>query len=483
MFEKIYNSKIFGYIKLTYIFFLMIYCFGHHSPYTYRFFNATVFEILIIIFTICIVVPDLCNLKAYLKVKHFKWIIALLSCITISNLLNFRGGDIIGNARFYFWIFVYGLVIYPMFARKSKEENWNVLFLISLAYSILVFILSFLSMLSMYIPFPQMENPYYESNIYTIPFYANRFFGIYSDPNIGSLIGILAIGSTFILILNGKKETDCWKYLKWAFCGLNILIQISYIFCCDSRSGVLALLFSVFIGCTIWMTGSILKKGIKIIFRAVFVSLIVSAGVFFLGTSLKTTIQYIYALETSKTENKGSSNTAFEENGLKEETQAPKKQFGRADTAASSHIRLVMWQQAVKAIPEKLFFGGTARDTGKYLKKYATKETRNMMSGANLHNVYIYGLLTTGIFAIVFWIIFILIIAKDSFVYYYLRETNRMRKGIITVLIALFSAMHIVACFFNILYVVPGLITFLHWMFLGILAGITESEKAVPSCS
>lgn len=92
MFEKIYNSKIFGYIKLTYIFFLMIYCFGHHSPYTYRLFNATVFEILIIIFTICIVVPDLCNLKAYLKVKHFKWIIALLSCITISNLLNFRGG-------------------------------------------------------------------------------------------------------------------------------------------------------------------------------------------------------------------------------------------------------------------------------------------------------------------------------------------------------------------------------------------------------
>lgn len=444
-------------IKMCYIIFLIIYFFAHHSPYTYRLFNHTIFEIIIIVLTMSVVVPDLLRLKAYFRIKHMKWILAMLVCIGISNLLNLDAG-LMGNARFYFWIVVYGLVIYPMFARRSKEDNWKAVKIINVTFIICAFLLSFLSILSIYIPFPKVQNAYYASGIYTIPFYAKRFFGIYSDPNIGSLIGILAICASIILLNDKKKLVNREKsWMRILLC-FNIIIQIGYIFCCDSRGGKLALMISAFCGCMIWNTCTKERKDIQCIGKAILFSILLCVLIFVLGTGIKEFTKHTYTVKI-------------------EDTEINKEGYGRTDKEASSQIRLIMWGQAVKAVKEKPLFGGTALGTGNILKNYATKETKKMMSGANLHNVYLYGLLTTGILATVIWMILIFFIAKRTFCYCYGKETDEREKKKLSVMITMFLAMHIMAFFFNILYVVPGIITMCHWAMLGILTGITHEEQ------
>lgn len=359
--------------------------------------------------------------------QHFRqakfWpILALLSVsYAISVLLNFRNQPayLINNAYYFAQTL---LLFYPfeLSDKVDKVKKWQCR--LNYAFMIILFIASLISLVMYLFHFSYWIGDASANEWVRQGFVDNQLFGVYRNPNQGSIFAMMAmVMVSQNNLLSGRK----W-YQSTAFGYANFFVQLSYLILSGSRGSFLTGLF--FVGAvyglyalyhlvnkfSFKLLGKLFMQGILLLF----VTLSLYGGVkkvLGYGPGL---VNYGYQLVTdqplpdmSETTTSGSISPSIQSTQLRNIEQ---------DGGDVTTGRLAIWLAGIRAAREKLLFG--LGDTAIYrnMKRNETTdvidmrnlsaEDRNALRRTDgyLHNNYVTILGKAGIVGLSLYVIFLL---------------------------------------------------------------------------
>lgn len=209
----------------------------------------------------------LLDYKRYLKVPNLWAIVAFIASAVLSAILNIRYGYI-DNIQGLIWMGISLIVIYVPTCTYSKAEVLKELKITAVAYVIYCTAVHIFSV-SMVFWGRNMGYVDPQGMEHIVGFNWGRLWGIYDEPNRGSIMALAAIFFAVYLFWNAKK---CLGKVFWILC---IIAQYLFLIFSDSRTGELGLAAGLFVLVGLWTRYKLDKKKYRII-PAVIIAFIVA---------------------------------------------------------------------------------------------------------------------------------------------------------------------------------------------------------------
>lgn len=435
----------------------------------------------ITVFGAALLLFRLVRFKSFIKMPNLIFLVLFIISLAVSTLIN-REFGIVENIKSMVWLTLQFGLLYACDMNKSREKYKKEMILFVSIFVAYVFVCDLISF-GMF--FSNYGYHYSASPFGTmIGFLWGRLWGVYTDPNYGSVFNAVSI----VVCFCGAKALRN-KGVK-VFCGLNIVIDYLYIMLSDSRTGMVCSFIGTAIccGCLIfaWMNKN--SKN-KVILKSV-LCVVLAAGISysFLGVSqfAKRTYNEI-AIKLSTSENPPISDeddTAFEDENETDENDdnanEPPKTLGRDESDTEEDIsnrRFDLWKSGVEIWKQTPIFGTAPRTIVQFAEKnipdtYLVNNDRGAFN--TTHNTFFDILASQGVvgFAIIiaFFIATAVILIKKLLA----------KKGSDIYVIMLVSILAILSssCMFVLdLIYLNSAGAFLFWMCLGTLIHYLSTDS------
>ena len=388
--------------------------------------------------------------RDYWKTPYW-WVLALF-CLSffLTMVINRKYGAFSADFKWLIWTGMLFFLLYVCDTKRSIQEykkEFGVLSHVLILYSFLASIASIWLMINLY-----HAQWWSSSNEFMMAgFHWGRLWGVYTDPNYGGVITVIAVLFSLYFVKVRKK----WLKIPYL---IVIVANYFYIVFCDSRTAEVAMVLSV----GFWLIyTAVQKKTGKRIVLSILVA-VVFAGVFVGGTSvIKSQYNDRIQQEINKLEAKNKVTTPIQNQKVGRQAEI------QADV---SNGRLALWNSGIEIWKTKPIFGTGYNSFLPYVNQalpdtYAVNNSQG--DYVSLHNEYLNILVYHGIIgAAIFLVFMILVICRLFRSFWKIASEDRDYIGVL-------SACCVVVAV-AMLFLLEGLHTnspgaVLLWIFLGYL--------------
>ena len=425
------------------------------SPYT------TELNVLFLLWGGIYFIYDILNKKSCIKSKHKIYLIIYMLIFLISIIVNIKNNPV-DNIKTFVYTGFFLFILYSYDADKNLKTTQKELIKFNNIVIYISSITSFIAIIMFIFLIQYTFNDITQGFVYPD---SPALWGLYSNPNSGGMIATISIILSIVNISLYKiiNETSHFKIRKNYYI-FNIVIQYLYLVLCNSRGAVLSLLAGILF--IIFYNLYIRFKNKFNIFKSIVFSILISFVVL-IGSNIfisisKNVLSYIPEYVDKIT----SSNTTHNTGGNIEINLDREIQDGHISTG-----RAEIWSYGLNTLKFNPLFGHGPGNIGLAKQKLYPNDTSRYIVTNNMHNGYIQILLSNGILGILFFGIFIILIAKDSLIAIFnpnIKIDNIRRKTIILVLMPILS-IAVNGVFENVILLTQSYITTILWTYIGYL--------------
>ncbi|MDB7087620.1 O-antigen ligase family protein [Enterococcus mundtii] len=399
-----------------------------------------------------------------LKKNRWTYDILLLLFIVImciSSLINMKYG-IFGNLKFIVWQALYFFIVYDNGISSDRNKADHLLSIIS---GTLIVIWTSLVVVSLGMFLTQYNYSVQLSRVnpLRIGMLEGRLFGVFSDPNYGSVMCVVTIFLSLYYIFSKKYSN------KWLLTGVyfSIFLNISYIILSGSRNGLITLLVTTFVFVFFSMYQYQLKKKMNLLLNILLsiVSGVAVMAIVFGGAQL---IKIGWSYFPQFFEKKQTGITAGRVN------------LTRPDVAQStdvSNLRFTIWKSAVEIFQSSWLFGTSPKNMIAYAQD-VLPNTYIAQRNFSVHNAYLNTLASTGILGGLTFVAFIVSKAARIITFLFKPITNLFGTRMIYCICGIF-ALAFSGFFHNEMILVNISGAFLFWFLLGEVIGKLKASDGM----
>lgn len=329
------------------------------------------------------------NWRHFTNNRFFWLIFAFMASYALSALFNYKYG-VIGSVKTAAWIGMQYLLLFVTDTRKSFEyykKQLRTIFGFYLSYIIIANIISLIFLFIRYSSATSSVKPYKEGLL--AGFLRGRLWGVYTDPNVGAVMTVIAIliSIYFISVVNKK-----WQKIV-LICSM--VVNYLYIVFSDSRTAfvAIAIVATLITYLFLLIKKPIQKPALNRIF-SIFLALIVSVTCLYSVTLVK--FGYKQALDFSLNR----PDSSFTE----EEKQQIENQFDSRENDISSDIsnkRFSLWTASTEVFLDTPIFGTSFANFGAYCQKNLPENYLYVSGFDRFHNMLFDILAAQGILGVI----------------------------------------------------------------------------------
>ena len=372
--------------------------------------------------------------------SYNKYLITFILISLISCLVNFHA--VPGNIKRVIWTSIYTLFIF------SDDDLNGILENIKLIFCTFIFISSSVSIGLFFIQYS--EQFFIDNQLIRIGFLENRLFGIYGDLNCASICSSICF---FICLLNIYKDKNV------LFSVTNLIIQMVYISLSGSRACFLSLTISFYLVCFLFFC----MKSRNNLFKSLIYSFLSTISLLIILKCLSyLLVESVNALDFCY------------------KTNVPPISLTRIDVERYhdySNGRFALWLNALEIFKNNWILGVSPGNITWYAKKYCKGGIIDIKNYGCMHNIEIDILVTVGLFASIYFTVFLvkfIIPIVNRYIeriknYSYSTEFDILIASTLCILISSFFMSEIVFC--------NTVETFLFWLFLAEIKRKIQKNK------
>ncbi len=435
--------------KILYLLFVLI----SFNVFFARHWYIPYLSYVIVALGIAVGVMRLLHVRDYLNAGVF--LLFSFVCSYVLGAVNSFDYGYIDNVKAVVWMSIQYFLVFAFDKNKDYSQERKILSIVLLVYSCCCAIIS----LGMMVANWQLINPIEDFGIMYGGFVDNRLWGCYVDPNYGAIISIVSVVIS-LYYLTGKKDIS--KRIKAALT-INIILEYLYLCYADSRTGLLAVVASVVVVFTIWV--SKLKGFVKSIVLAIVLSTILVVGSY--GIRNLTSAARVEIAKITATRAGLSPEEIAMEMDLARVGRIDEQIGGGTDV---TNNRLAIWGNAIEIFKQHPIVGISYRN----IREYAYDKIPDTYAGfESMHNFFFDILVSQGIigvailFMLMGWVIWTLIKKYKALTDY--REFAFM----MAIIAAIFASM---LTYSETFYMNTGG-AFIFWYVLGYLINFKEKKE------
>ncbi len=319
--------------------------------------------------------------KQYINSIGFPLLLAFMFSYVISSIYNIKYGYI-ENIQALIWM-AFQLIFFYAGSQKDNKTIWGIFKYLNF-YVLLANLASFVMLFCQY---GRTRTDSFNGNI--MGFVWGRLWGVYTDPNSGSVFSVAAILVSFYLLKNAKR---IWVKTLYIF---EIVLALCYITFSGSRTGIVTLIISLAFYSYLMLnkTLKINKLFLKTLLSCTLAIIIASAGYLSILTVKHT---YNFAV-----------NTLFSDDAVKDSVT-----IEREDETLETDIsnqRFDLWLSGIEIWKKSPILGTSHRN----IINFAVENTPDiyLITGRGIpydstHNAYIDILVSQGIIGALIFVIF-----------------------------------------------------------------------------
>ena len=398
--------------------------------------------------------------------KRNRWtydtlLLLFIAIMIVSSLVNMKYG-IFANIKFIIWEALYFFIVYDHGVSSNQKDSEQLLSWIS---GILITVWTLLVVVSLGMFLTQFHYliQLTRVNPLRIGMLEGRLFGVFSDPNYGSVMCVVTIFLSLYYLFSKEFKN------KWLIAGicLSIFLNISYIVLSGSRNGLITLLLTTFVFVFFTMYQFQLKKKTNLglsILLSLLSGVAVAAIIFLITKLIKTGWSYFPQF-------------------FEKEQSAGKKMEGKVnltrhdvtDSSDVSNLRFTIWKSALEIFQSNWLFGTSPKNMIAYAQD-VLPNTYIAQRNFSVHNAYLNTLASTGIFGGITFIAFIVSKASKVIGFLFKPIANFLSQRIVYCICGVF-ALAFSGFFHNEMILVNISGAFLFWFLLGNVIGKMNEEK------
>ncbi|MBS5938023.1 O-antigen ligase family protein [Clostridium sp.] len=422
---------------------------------------TTELNIIILIWAAIYFIYDFFNKKTCLKSKYKFFLILYMIIFSIGIILNIKNNPV-DNIK----TFVYtGFFLFVLYSYDSNKEVVTVQKEIKNINNIVIFISSITSFVAIIMFVFLIEFTFNDIPQGFVYPKSPALWGLYANPNSGGMVATLSIILTIVNIYLCKLyESQKLSMAKKSYYIFNIIIQWLYLILCNSRGAVVSLLSVIMFLIFIKSYNKFITK--LNLLKTLIISLIICCIAMFgynISISVsKNILSYIPTfVENIKEDNTNSGQSGNNEITLEREIKNGHISTGRAE----------IWSYGLNTLKFSPLFGHGPGNIGLAKQKLYPSDTSKYVITNNMHNGYIQILLSNGVLGLLFFGVFMLLIAKDSLVALFNSKMNidRTEKIYLILILSPILAIAVNGMFENVILLTQSYITTILWIYMGYL--------------
>jgi len=359
-----------------------------------------------------IIVYDFFTKRIMFQNKYWKYFMIIIFVYIISILLNHNHALFRGVYNLVF-LFITFFLVFPFDLTKSKEAVTDHFKKLNDIFIVLIFIGSTISLILF------MFNVSYvlESNDIRQGFIESRLFGIYSSPNVGSVLGYISV--MLSLINNIIKRGNLYSFNAFYF--FNAIVQILFFILATSRGTSIIIISNIFLLSIFYVYPYFkrltLNKGLSIL-----TSFFILIGFLTFSNQtisiIRSGLSYVPGIVYTVSNPKQSDLMTEEEIIMQEEVGIEQPELGSqrvvirhsSEEAEVTSGRLNIWRAGLDVVKQSPLFGITdpnlyrdTESTNAIDEELLSENSRIVLdrSSGNMHNLFIQILITSGIIGFV----------------------------------------------------------------------------------
>ncbi len=188
--------------------------------------------LIVLLFGAVIVGHRLLTANRYLRFFGFPILLALVASNVVSCIVNYRYG-ILENIQGLAWTVFHFGILYATDTKQPKEKSDKIYFALIKYYAGYIAVSNLVSLGMLFADYGENAANSFSGNI--TGYIWGRLWGVYSDPNYGSVMNVAAVIISCYLLSKAQGK------LKKIVFALNILLSLCYIAFSDSRTGMVCL--------------------------------------------------------------------------------------------------------------------------------------------------------------------------------------------------------------------------------------------------
>ncbi len=191
----------------------------------------------VLLFGCLVAIPRLIHWKSYLRTPGLFFAVAFLISFTISAIANVEYGYT-DNFKGFIWMGLHFFTLFACDMDRSEKEYQKEFRVLSFFFLAVMLVMSFASLVQLICNYSAELNV--ADRLILQGLVWGRLWGVFTDPNYGSVFAVIAILFSAYYWGRTKKR---WLHVVL---GVNVLIQILYIAFSGSRTGLVTLFLCVF---------------------------------------------------------------------------------------------------------------------------------------------------------------------------------------------------------------------------------------------
>lgn len=201
-------------------------------------FALKVFSAIVVLFGVAILVHRLFSIKNYLKFYGVPLLIAVAVAYIISSLLTYKYG-VVENAQALAWMTLHFGILYATDVTSPKDKGKAAYFGLLKFFVGYVTIANIAGIVMLLVGYGRNGATSFNGNL--TGYLWGRLWGVYADPNIGSVLCVASIVISLYFLFTSKRKTTNILIV------LNIVLSLCYISFSDSRTGLVCLGMVMFV--------------------------------------------------------------------------------------------------------------------------------------------------------------------------------------------------------------------------------------------
>lgn len=346
------------------------------------------------------------NYRKYMKMPGI--ILMILFCVSfaVSSFMN-RQYDFAGNLKWIIWTGILFFALYVCDLERDTAEyrkEFRIISHIIIAYTVFSSLAGIIMMVTSFSKILETT----DGEAVIAGFTWGRLWGVYTDPNYGAVLSVIAIVLSLLFLIQ-KKGVIRIIY------GVSILLNYLYIVFSDSRTGKVTLVFSLGLFIFLWIRDrqkekTFGKRYCIAALIAVFISILALAGSYWVKTEYNRTLASVCAELFSEKKTQQTQQT--------QQSQSVKNEIGRKDDLKEdvSNGRLALWESAIEIWKTSPVYGTGYTSLVPYMEEnipdtYAINNPQTRYT--SMHNAFLNTLVFQGLVGFVL----LLLIAGRIIVY------------------------------------------------------------------
>lgn len=462
-------ETVFKYMFLTLTLFSFNNLFAGHSVQKY-------FVAIVAVFGAVLVCYRLFNAKKYIRFYGFPLLILFLISYLISTVVNYKYG-ISENIQAITWMTFHFAILYPTDVTGTKEKEDKTYVGLLTYFMVYIALANIVSIGMLFAGYGKTALDSATGNM--TGFVWGRLWGVYSDPNFGSVLCIAALlGCLYFL---RKPNVKVWVKVLLV---LDIMLSLSYIAFSDSRTGLVSLLITLLFYSYIALKSCNkikFKFGLKQMFCIAAACIIAFAGAASLVLIRNTYNAAVVMIHEHKMPDENPTEQGDElpdESGNDTSDDLPEEPpTGTIDRTGNeldqdiSNRRFALWASGIEVWSKAPIFGVSHRNIVSFALANVpdTYLVNNDRIGDfnSTHNAYVDVLLSQGIVGAVIFLVFFVIILCLVFRSMFFLKNNEKCTPENLLSLGLILTFAVSACFILEIVYINTAGAFLFWMSLG----------------